>query len=420
MISGIGVVAPTGVGAAEHWAATLRGECGLAPITAFDTAGLPVHVAGQVTGFDPERFVPDRLRVQTDRWTWMALAAAELALADARLDPSAEDDPFALAVLTSSASGGNEFGQREIQALYAEGPQAVTAYQSIAWFYAASTGQLSIRHGIKGPCGVIVSDGAGGIDAAAQARRLIRHGTEAVLVGGTEAPLSPYAITCHGTREVSGGRDPRTAYRPFGRSASGAVLGEGGAILVVEERERALRRGAPTLYAELAGTASTHDAHRAAGPPPAPPPRAPGPRGGRRQLARAMRLAIERAGIAPEDVDVVFADGAGDPVRDAQEAAAINEVFAHAVGSVPVTVPKTMTGRLGSGAAALDLAWAALALHHDTIPPSVNLEAEGGHGLDLVTEPREHAALRHALVVARGSGGFNAAAVLRAVRDDVG
>ncbi|GAA4057897.1 beta-ketoacyl synthase N-terminal-like domain-containing protein [Actinomadura miaoliensis] len=409
VISGIGVVAPTGIGVAEHWAATLRGTCGLAPITAFDTADLPIHVAGQVTGFDAERLVPDRLRVQTDRWTWMALAAAEMALADARLDPAAEDDPFALGVLTSSASGGNEFGQREIQALYAQGPQDVTAYQSIAWFYAASTGQLSIRHGIKGPCGVVMSDGAGGIDVVAQARRLIRRGAEAVLAGGAEAPLSPYAITCHGTREMSGGHDPRTAYRPFARSASGAVPGEGGAILVVEERERALRRGAPTIYAELAGTASTHDAHRPAGPPP-----------DHRQLARAMRLAIERAGLTPQDVDVVFADGAGDPARDALEAAAINDVFAHAVGAIPVTVPKTMTGRLGSGAAALDLAWAALALHHDTIPPSVNLDADGGYGLDLVSEPREHAALRHALVVARGSGGFNAAAVLRTVRHDVG
>ncbi|MFC7728833.1 beta-ketoacyl synthase N-terminal-like domain-containing protein [Actinomadura keratinilytica] len=409
VISGIGVVAPTGIGVAEHWAATLRGACGLGPITAFDTAELPIHVAGLVTGFDAERLVPDRLRVQTDRWTWMALAAAEMALADAGLDPAAEDDPYALGVLTSSASGGNEFGQREIQALYAQGPQDVTAYQSIAWFYAASTGQLSIRHGIKGPCGVIVSDGAGGIDVLAQARRLIRRGTEAVLAGGTEAPLSPYAITCQGTPEMSGGRDPRTAYRPFARSASGAVPGEGGAILVVEERERALRRGAPTVYAELAGTAATHDAHRPAGPPP-----------DHRQLARAMHLAIERAGLTPQDVDVVFADGAGDPVRDALEAAAIHEVFAHAVEAVPVTVPKTMTGRLGSGAGVLDVAWAALALHHDTIPPSVNLDGEDCHGLDLVTEPRERAGLRHALVVARGAGGFNAAAVLRALRHDVG
>ncbi|WP_067813796.1 beta-ketoacyl synthase N-terminal-like domain-containing protein [Actinomadura kijaniata] len=398
VVSGIGVVAPTGVGQAAHWAATLAGECGIAPLP--DADRLPITAAGRVTGFDPAEQVPNRLRVQTDRWTWMALAAGAEALADARLDPAAEPDPYALAALTSSASGGNEFGQREIQSLYSDGPRAVTAYQSIAWFYAASTGQLSIRHGLKGPCGVVVSDAAGGLDAAAQAARLIRRGTGAVLVGGTEAPLSPYALVCQNSQETvsrSGG------YRPFDARACGGVPGEGGAILVLEERERARARDGVTLYAELAGTAATHDAHRPTGPAPE-----------HRQLARAMRLAISRAGLTPAGIDVVFADGSGDPGQDAVEAAAVHEVFAGAPAQVPVTVPKTMTGRLCSGGAALDLAWAALALHHDTIPPTVNVDPfSTDHGLDLVTEPRTGAGLRAALVVARGVGGFNSAAVLR-------
>ncbi|REE97571.1 beta-ketoacyl synthase N-terminal-like domain-containing protein [Thermomonospora umbrina] len=397
LITGLGVVAPTGVGVAEHWAATLEGRCGLRPIVVDDAAGPPFPVAGRVPDFDVDAYVPRRLKVQTDRWTWMALAATRMALDDAGLDPS-RHDPYALAVVTASGSGGNEFGQREIQALYSTGAQAVSAYQSIGWFYAASTGRLSILHQLKGPCGVIMADGAGGLDAAAQACRLIRRGTAAVVVGGTEAPLSPYALVCQAGRPGSSTEpDPGSAYRPFDRRACGDVPGEGGAMLILEDPARVSPRDA---YAELAGASSTHDAHSTFGPP-----------RDHRQLARAMREAIARADCTPQDVDVVFADGAGDPWRDELEAAAIGQVFEGA--SVPVTVPKTMTGRLCSGGAALDLVWAALALRHDTIPPTVNVEP--GHDLDVVTRPRRGTGLRTALVVARGTGGFNSAAVLRRV-----
>lgn len=399
MITGVGVVAPTGLRAERHWAATLAGTARIAPL---ENPPPQVRVAGRVADFDEKAHVPGRLRVQTDRWTWMAVAATGFALDDAALDPR-EQDPYSMAVVTASGSGGNEFGQREIQALWSNGPKAVSAYQSIGWFYAASSGQLSILHGLKGPCGVLVADTAGGIDALAQARRLVRRGTRIVVTGGTEAPLSPYALVCQSSQEtLSGVADPRSAYLPFDRRATGHVPGEGGAMLVVEELEEARERGAPRLYAEIAGTAATHDAHH-------PTARV----SGHRQLARAMWEAIERAGCAPEDIDAVFADGSGDARADGSEAAAIHEVFGAAV-EVPVTVPKTMTGRLNSGGAALDLATAALALHHDCIPPTVNVEV-CDHGLDLVLEPRWCVGLRWVLVVARGVGGFNSAAVLRAV-----
>jgi 3-oxoacyl-(acyl-carrier-protein) synthase len=195
VITGIGVVAPTGIEAAAHWRATREGRCAIRPITRFDASRYPCRLAGEVDGFDPANFFDKRLAVQTDRWTWMALAATELALKDAALTPSAVD-PFRMSVVTASATGGNEFGQREIQSLWSKGPIFVGAYQSIAWFYAASTGQISIKHGIKGPCSVIVSEAAGGLDALSHARRLIRRGVDAVIVGGTEAPIAPYALTC--------------------------------------------------------------------------------------------------------------------------------------------------------------------------------------------------------------------------------
>ncbi|GAA2689616.1 ketosynthase chain-length factor [Nonomuraea recticatena] len=396
VITGLGVVAPTGIGVSEHWERSLAGATMISRVE-----GSPIRLAGQVEGFREEEFVDSKLRVQTDRWTWFAMAATQLALADAAFDP-ARESPSDLSVVTAGGSGGNAFGQREIQALWSRGPRSVSAYQSIGWFYAASSGQLSIRHQLKGACGVLVADAAGGIDALREAARLVRRGTEGVLTGGTEAPLSPYALACQaGEETVSRESDPARAYRPFAPDASGYVPAEGGAILLVEERESALGRGAPSVYAEIAGTASTHDAHHITDAAPDP-----------RQYARAMREAIARAGLRPDDIGVVFADGAGTPERDALEVVALTEVFGSR--AVPVTVPKTMTGRLCSGGAALDLAWAALALADQVIPPTVNAGAEVG-GLDLVREARTVSGLSAALVVARGSGGFNSAAVLTAV-----
>ncbi|MFI6905492.1 beta-ketoacyl synthase N-terminal-like domain-containing protein [Nonomuraea sp. NPDC050394] len=391
VITGLGVVAPTGVGVTDHWEASLAGENRIAAL-----GSGPVPLAGQVRGFDDSEFVDSKLRVQTDRWTWFALAAAHLALADAAFDPGREN-PYDLSVVTASGSGGNAFGQREIQALWNQGPKAVSAYQSIGWFYAAGSGQLSIKHQLKGACGVLVADAAGAIDALAEAARLVRGGTEAVVTGGTEAPLSPYALACQSSETaLSGCADPDLAYRPFSPDAGGYVPAEGGAILLVEERDSAYGRGAPTVYAEIAGTASTHDAHHVTDPSP-----------DHRQYARAMREAIARSGLTPADIGVVFADGAGSRDRDAAEVAALREVFG--ARRVPVTVPKTMTGRLCSGGAALDLAWAALALADGVIPPTINTTSTD---LDLVTEPRLVRGLSAALVTARGAGGFNSAAVL--------
>ncbi|GAA3383096.1 beta-ketoacyl synthase N-terminal-like domain-containing protein [Cryptosporangium minutisporangium] len=402
LITGIGVVAPTGIGVADHWSATLAGAPRLTPIDAEGSPAQRGRLAGTVPSFDEREWVDSRVLVQTDRWSWMGLAATQLALTDAVLDP-ADCDPYDVSVVTASASGGNLFGQREIHALWRDSPRAVSAYQSIGWFYAASSGQISIRHQLKGACGVLVADGAGGIDSLAAAARSIRRGVGAVVVGGTEAPLSPYALVCQLSEGTLSSRtDPATAYRPFSPDACGYVPGEGGAMLVVEDPEFAAQRSAPDAYARLLGTAATHDArHPTDGP------------GDHRQLARAVREAMRRAGCGPADIDVVFADGWGDPEADRAELLALREGLEGL--RVPVTVPKTLTGRLCSGGAALDVAWAALAIRHGVIPPTVNVDPDTRTlGIDLVDTPRE-VSLRRILVVARGTGGFNAAAVVGSI-----
>lgn len=403
VFTGIGVVAPTGIGVDAHWTATLHPTCRIQPIQRPDLDASPIRVAGEVTDFVESERVPSKIRVQTDRWTHFALAGADLALADAALRP-AEHPRSWLSVVTSSASGGNEFGQREIQALWSQHPNKVSTYQSIGWFYAASTGQISIRHGATGSCGVVVSDSAGGLDALKQAWRTIRQGGKAVLVGGTEAALSPYAVACLSSLPtLSTAPDPATAYRPFHPEASGWVVGEGGAMLVLEDAEFARSRGARP-YAELLGHAATHDSYHHT---------RPAPHG--EALATAMESALQRAGRAPEDVDVVFADGAGDLDGDGAEAAALRRVFGARLDQLPVTVPKTMVGRLMSGGGALDVAWACLALQTSVIPPTVNADVQATvarYGISLVVEPRAVQHLETAMVVARGVGGFNSAAVL--------
>ncbi|MFH8286279.1 ketosynthase chain-length factor [Streptomyces antibioticus] len=398
VITGVGVVAPNGLDRETWWRATLEGSSGLGRISRFDPAGYPVTVAGEATGFRAADHAPARLVAETDAMTQYAFAAANEALADAGVAEDSLAD-LDMAAITANSSGGVEFGQRELQKLYSEGPQAVGAYMSIAWFYAATTGQLSIRHGMRGPCGVLCSEQAGGLDVLAQARRVLAKGTRLVLSGGTDASLSPYGLVC----QLSNGRlseepRPERAFVPFDPAAGGYVPGEGGAILVVESAADARARGAGRIYAELAGYAATTDPRPGSGRPPG--------------IRRALELALADAGTAPEAIDVVFADGYGVPELDRQEAEAVTGVFGPA--GVPVTVPKTMTGRLYAGGAALDVAAAVLALRDQVIPPSVNVRPDPAHRLDLVTDRPREASLRTALVLARGYGGFNAAVVLRA------
>ena len=252
VITGIGIVAPGGVGTELFWASLRAGEMQVRPIDRFDARSYGTTLAGQVSDFDPAAHVDPRLLIQTDRWTWLSLAALQLALDDGQYDPAERPSAYATSVALSAGSGGNEFGQREIQSLWSQGPKTVTAYQSIAWFYAASTGQASIRHGTKGPATVLVSEGAGGLDSVGYARRIIRRGTTAVLAGGTEAPLSPYALACQSTSgRMTTAADPRDGYKPFDRRANGYAPGEGGAVLLVEDLDAARERGAPQVYGEI-------------------------------------------------------------------------------------------------------------------------------------------------------------------------
>nr|AAO65363.1 putative chain length determinant [Streptomyces sp. WP 4669] len=397
VVTGLGIAAPNGLGTTDYWAATRSGKSGIGRITRFDPTGYPAKLAGQVPGFHADDHLPSRLLAQTDHMTRLALVATDWALADAGVTP-AELPAYDMGVVTASSSGGFEFGQGELQKLWSQGSQYVSAYQSFAWFYAVNSGQISIRNGMKGPSGVLVSDQAGGLDAIAHARRQIRKGTQLIVSGSIDASICPWGWVAQlASGRLSEGEEPDRAYLPFDAAAAGHVPGEGGAILILESAEGAARRGV-RVYGEIAGYAATFDPAPGSGRPPG--------------LRKAIELALADAGVDAGDVDVVFADGAAVPELDRIEADALNEVFGP--HGVMVTAPKTMTGRLYSGAAPLDVATALLAIRDGVVPATTHVHPDASYDLDLVTGEARATEVRTALILARGHAGFNAATVLTA------
>lgn len=400
-VTGVGVIAPNGLGVDNYWSATLAGRHGISELDRFDVSGYDAKLAGQIRDFTAADHLPSRLLPQTDVSTRLALVAAEWALNDAKVDTDTLTD-YDKGIVTSNASGGFEFTHREFNKLWSKGSQYVSVYESFAWFYAVNTGQISIRHTLRGPSSALVAEQAGGLDAIGHARRTIWRGTPMVISGGVDSAFDPWGWVSHiSSGRVSRATDPDRAYLPFDAAAAGYVPGEGGAILVLEDAGSAASRGVPHVYGEIAGYASTFD----------PPPGSGRPPG----LRRAAKLALADAGVTAAEVDVVFADAAGVAALDVAEAEALRGLFGP--GGVPVSAPKSLTGRLFSGGGPLDIVTALLSIQDGVIPATAGtVEVPADYGIDLVLgEPRQ-ATVSTALVLARGRWGFNSAVVVREVR----
>lgn len=399
VVSGLAVVAPNGVDTESYWSATLAGKSAIAPVRRFDVSRFPVRLAGEIEDFDVRTTVPRRLVPQTDRMTRYAVAAADMSLEDASIDPADLPD-YAAGVAVTGVTGGLEFGQRELQKLWGTGWETVSPYMSFAWYYAVHTGQISIRNGFRGPGGLVISEQASGLDTIAFARRRLRRDAAVMVTGGIDSMLCPYGMSTLATAPgVSRSTRPDRAYLPFRTETTGFVPGEGGAVLVLESRRDAERRGAPRRYGVIAGHGAVFD----------PGPAGPDGDG----LVRAARRAMADAGVGEDDIDVVFADAFGERALDAAEADALVRVFGGR--RVPVSAPKALVGRLLAGGAALDVATALLSIRDGVIPavpdvPDTTPDAR----VDLVTGTPRAARIRTALVLSRGHGGFASALVVRA------
>ena len=401
-VTGIGVVTPSGIGRRQFWANIKAGRSFVREITRFDASKYPSRIAGQIDDLDKYSRVSERLLKKIDAFSHMALVASELALQEAGIDIKKED-PDRVGIFLGNAIGGWLYAETELRDLYIEGRQGVSPYMASAWFPAAPQGQVSIYYGIKGFSKTVVADRAGSLMAVGYARKtLLKEKLDLILAGGMEAPVTPYALLCCNTYGglCTENSDPAAAYRPFDRSRAGFVVGEGAAIMVMEDLERARDRGA-ALMGKITGYGTSCDGVDRINPD----------RSGR-QLARAVKNALDEAGAAPEDIDYISLDGMADDVWDHGEAAAIKMVFGERAGDVPVSCPKSMFGNLLGASGALDVIIALLAMEHSLIPPTLNLRDPDPAWLNYVKDKALERRVDKALVISRGRGGINSALVV--------
>ncbi|QBD76897.1 beta-ketoacyl-[acyl-carrier-protein] synthase family protein [Ktedonosporobacter rubrisoli] len=402
VITGIGGVAPAGIGVTNLWHGLRSGQSFITPITRFETTRFFSKLAGSVDQFQPADFLDPRIIVQTDRWTQFDLVCSMEAIQTAGLCISNEDQQRIGAVF-AAGTGGNEFGQQQLHICHSQGPAFVSTYLAIAWFYAASLGQVSIGQHIRGYGRTICADAAGGLIALAHGAKIIQQDIcDVVIVSGCEAPLAPYtfaSLQASGLLSSATGQFP---YCPFDSERDGVIVGEGGAAFCLESKERAIKRNAH-IYAEIAGWGQSFDGIVT---------REPASDGV--QYARALAQAIELARLKPRDVDWVVCDGLGTQGGDISEVKALQAVFGSHLAATPASAPKSMLGRLFNGASTVDTLIAILGLEHNLLLPTIGyLHPDPRCPIDCVPNQPRQQSLQHVLVGSRGFGGFNAALLLR-------
>ncbi|MBN1660176.1 MAG: beta-ketoacyl-ACP synthase II [Anaerolineae bacterium] len=405
VVTGLGVVSPVGLDAGTMWRNLVEGRSGIRPITQFDASDLDVRFAGEAHGFDPLCHMPAKEARRTDRFAQFAIAALDQALAQSGLAVD-EGNADQVGVIVGAGIGGITTYTRDLDVLREKGPRHVNPFLLTMISADVPAVQIALRTGARGPNLGVSSACATGADAIGQAYNLIRLGeAQVMLAGGFEAGITRISISVLQRMRALSRRndDPASASRPFDAERDGFVVSEGGALLVLEDLEFALARGAQPL-AELVGYAATSDAVHVT---------APDPEG--HGSAQCMALALRRAGIEPEQVSYVNAHGTGTPLGDPAETAAIKRALGAHARRVPVSATKSMTGHLMGGAGALEAAICVQALRHGLIPPTINLDTpDPACDLDYVPHYARRAALDVVLSNSFGFGGHNTALVLRA------
>ena len=407
VITGVGAVTPIGNTAADYWRNLAAGVSGAGLIDAFDVVGFDVRIAAQVKGFDATIAMDRKMARRMSRFIHFAMASAQEAVADAGLDLSglSIEQRDRLAVVVNTGGGGIEQVVEGTEVLQVRGSGQVSPFAIPALSGSMAAAQISMRYGITGPVMTQVAACASSILCYQDALRLIRAGdADVVIAGGTEAPILPIAIAALGNMGALSKRndDPGRASRPFDRNRDGFVLGEGGAVTVVESAKHALDRGAPILC-EIIGAALTADAFHIS---------APEPTG--RGASEAMRRALVSAGLAPGDVDLIVAHGTSTPLNDATETRAIKSAFGEAAYRVAITSPKSMVGHLIGGAGAVSAVAAIYAIRDGLVPPTINLDTpDPDCDLDYTPNVARRATVDTAMINGFGFGGQNAVAIFR-------
>ncbi|GAC1428526.1 MAG: beta-ketoacyl-ACP synthase II [Chloroflexota bacterium] len=404
VVTGLGAVTPVGNDVPTMWANLVAGRSGIGPITLFDTSDLAVTIAGEVKGFDVAGKIEPKEARRMDRSTQFAVVAARQALEDADLRMDRED-PEQVGVIIGSAAGGLATLLDQEHIRQERGPRRVSPFFLPNMLCDAASGQVAIATGAKGPNMAIVSACATGSGAIGEAAETIRRGdAEVVITGGTEASIVPLVMAGFVVMGALGtDDDPTKASKPFDAWRNGFIVSEAGAALILESLEHAINRGA-RIYGEVVGYGATNDAfHMAAS--------AEGGEG----AARTMRMALRKAGIAPDEVDYVNAHGTSTPLNDKSETAAIKAVFGDHAYRMPVSSTKSMTGHMMGASGAVEAIVCLLTIRDGCIAPTINYDVPDPQcDLDYVPTTARAARVRTALSNSMGLGGHNSSIVLRA------
>jgi 3-oxoacyl-[acyl-carrier-protein] synthase II len=404
VVTGVGLVSPLGVGTAANWDALLAGRSGIGPITHFDAAQFACRIAGEVPGFDPLQFVEKKDVKKMDVFIQFAIAAADFAMRDARLTIGPELAPRA-GVFIASGIGGFSTIEREHKALIEGGPRRISPFFIPAAIINLAAGQVSIRIGAKGPNSATCTACSASAHAIGDAWEVIRRcDADVMIAGGSEAAITPMGVGGFAAMRALSTRndEPARASRPFDAERDGFVMGEGSGVIVLEELEHARRRGAP-VYAELVGYGMSADAYHIT----APSEDGDG-------AIRVMDAALRDAKIGPGDVQYINAHGTSTPYNDKLETLAIKKLFGDHAGSLVISSTKSMTGHLLGAAGGLEAGISALAVRHQMVPPTINLDnPDPDCDLDYVPHKARPLAIEYALSNSFGFGGTNGALLFK-------
>ena len=408
VVTGIGLVSSLGIGTESNWAALIGGRSGIGPITHFDAAQFSTRIAGEVRGFDPLRFIEKKDVKKMDVFIQYAIAASQFAMDDAALQITPALAPN-VGVFIASGIGGFTTIEREHKALIEGGPRKISPFFIPSAIINLAAGQVSIRFGAKGPNSSTCTACSASAHAIGDAFEIIRRGDADVMIaGGSEAAITPMGIGGFGALRALSTRndEPERASRPFDKDRDGFVVGEGSGVLILEEFEMARTRGA-RIYAELVGYGMSADAYHIT----APSEDGDGP-------LRVMGKAITSAGIDASQINYINAHGTSTPHGDKVETLAIRRCFGECARKVAVSSTKSMTGHLLGAAGGLEAGITALAVHHQTAPPTINLENPDEEcDLDYVPNKARKFPIEYALSNSFGFGGTNAALVFRRFTD---
>jgi 3-oxoacyl-[acyl-carrier-protein] synthase II len=404
VITGIGLVSSLGIGTDANWAALLAGRSGVTRVTRFDVTAFATQIAAEVKDFDPLQFVDKKDVKKMDVFIQYAVAASQFAMDDSglRITPGNAAD---IGVFLGSGIGGFSTIEREHKALLDGGPRRISPFFIPSAIINLAAGQVSIRFGAKGPNLATCTACSASAHAIGDSFEIIRRGdAEAMIAGGSEAAITPMSVGGFGALRALSTRndDPARASRPFDRDRDGFIIGEGAGVLILEELEHARSRGAK-IYAEVVGYGMSGDAYHITAP-------SEDGDGG----VRVMRMALRKAGIRPDDIDYINAHGTSTPYNDKLETLAIKTCFGDHASKLAISSTKSMTGHLLGGAGGLEAGISALAIHHQRVPPTINIETPDPEcDLDYVPDTSRAMSIRYALSNSFGFGGTNAALLFK-------